>query len=226
MGALYRTTSGSGCGSRYGLPRFWSSQPPPRYRMLTQRTEEVSRLARELKVGDLVFTRVPAPLFMQVADVTASWTNHVGVVIDDNGTIAESRVPLSATTGLRSFVRRSAGGRIAVARLRRPLSHIERKRVMSAARRRTGILYDTGFNIRSRRQFCSRFAREVINEATGVQLGAVERFSELLRAQPDASLWFWKLWYFGRIPWDRETVTPASVLRSPALEIVFVGHAQ
>lgn len=162
---------------------------------------------------------------MQVAEATGTWTNHVGVVIDRAGTIAESRFPLSGTTSFRHFLRRSAGGRVAIGRLRRPLGEHEQERVGAAARRRTGILYDTGFNLESRRQFCSRYAREVVEEATGEVLGTVETFDDLLRARPHAPLWFWRLWYFGRIPWQRRTVTPVSVLRSPALAIAFDGHA-
>jgi len=30
-------------------------------------------------------------------------------------------------------------------------------------------------------------------------------------------------YFFGSIPWNRETVTPASLLRSPALRTVFDG---
>jgi Permuted papain-like amidase enzyme, YaeF/YiiX, C92 family len=182
-------------------------------------------LRAQCVVGDLVFIRVRTPLFMQVAEATGSWTNHVGVVIDNDGTIAESRFPLSGTTTLSRFVRQSAGGRVALARLRRPLQPAEQRRVAVAARRRTGVVYDTGFNLHSRRQFCSRYAREVIGEATGEQLGQVETFSDLLHAQPNAALWFWTLWYFGRIPWQRQTVTPASVLRSAAVELVFDGYA-
>lgn len=185
----------------------------------------VLNLQARIAIGDLIFIRVPTPLFMQVADATDSWTNHVGVVIDQAGTVAESRFPLSGTTTLTRFARRSAAGRIAVGRLRRALTTTEQARIVMAARRRLGVVYDTGFNLHSRRQFCSRYAREVIGEATSEQLGQVERFADLLRAQPNAPLWFWTLWYFGRIPWNRQTVTPASVLRSPAIELMFDGYA-
>ena len=90
-----------------------------------------------------------------------------------------------------------------------------------AAVRRMGTLYDTGFNVNSRRQFCSRFVREVIQEATDIQIGEVETFAMLLRRNSDPRLAFWRLWYFGRIPWQRCTVTPASLLRSPLMHIVF-----
>jgi hypothetical protein len=194
--------------------------------MLEGSGRTTQQLASQLSVGDLVFIRVPTPLFMQVAEATGSWTNHVGVVINEFGSIAESRVPISGRTTLRRFVRRSSGGRVAVARLRRRLAADEKREVAAAAERRSGILYDTGFDLHSRRQFCSRFAREVVRDATGIQIGTVQRFTELLEAEPEAPLWFWQLWYFGQIPWERETVTPASLLRCPVLEIVFDGAVE
>ena len=86
--------------------------------------------------------------------------------------------------------------------------------------RRIGVVYDTGFNLASHRQFCSRFVREVVRDATRIVLGDVETFDMLLRRNPDHPLGFWRIWYFGRIPWRRRTVTPASLLDSGALEVV------
>ncbi len=197
-----------------------------RYGMFTNQIRSLLQLLEQVHLGDLVFIRVPTPFFMQVADATGTWTNHVGVVIDEAGTVAESRFPLSGATTLKRFVGRSSRGRVAVMRLRRPLAPTERGRIAASARRRMGIVYDTGFNLHSRRQFCSRYAREVMAEATGEELGTIECLADLLRTRPEAPLWFWRLWYFGRIPWDRRTVTPASLLHSPALKTVFDGHAR
>jgi len=110
-----------------------------------------------------------------------------------------------------------------VARLQDPLDSRQRNRIAAAARRRSGVLYDTGFDLHSRRQFCSRYVREVLMEATGTAVGDVESFFSLLARNPDADLRFWRLWYFGRIPWSRQTVTPASLLASPRLRTVFDG---
>jgi len=90
-------------------------------------------------------------------------------------------------------------------------------------KRRLGRLYDTGFNLRSRRQFCSRFVREVLQESTGEVIGEVQTFRELLERSRGADLRLWNLWYFGRIPWDRATVTPESLYTSASLEVVFDG---
>lgn len=131
-----------------------------------------------LAVGDVIFTSVSAKPFREVAAATDSWANHVGIVLAIDGKeppIGESTVPFSRTTSLSKFIARSHNGRCAVARLKTDLSPDEQQRVVIAAKRRAGILYDTGFDLHSRRQFCSR---------------------------------------------ERATVTPASLLQSPALQIV------
>lgn len=183
----------------------------------------------ETTVGDLVFIRVPIRPFREVAAATGSWTNHVGIVVgtDDDGEalIGESTFPFSRTTKLSRFIARSEGGRVAVARLVDEPTDEQKNAIVDAARRRTGVFYDTGFNLSSSRQFCSRYVREVLREATGTEVGEVETFAQLLARRPGTGVGFWRLWYFGSIPWHRETVTPASVLASPALRLVFDGTA-
>jgi hypothetical protein len=177
----------------------------------------------ELAVGDLVFIRVPFKPFREVAAATGSWTNHVGVVVAVDGgvQVAESTLPLSRTTSLDRFIARSEGGRVAVRRLRTPLTPEQAARVVQAAAARQGVRYDTGFDLHSGGQFCSRFVHEVLRDATGQAVGEVQTFGQLLQRQPQAGLGFWRLWYFGRIPWQRQTVTPASVLASPLLATVY-----
>ncbi|MFL1491891.1 YebB family permuted papain-like enzyme [Pseudomonas antarctica] len=183
-----------------------------------------------LQIGDLVFIRVTARPFLEVASATNSWTNHVGIVVDNRGDeplIAESTFPFARTTPLTRFLQRSEHGRYAVARLTSALSDQHRSALVEAALRGMGTFYDTGFNISSRRQFCSRFVRDVIYEATDIQVGEVETFATLLQQNPDPRLVFWRCWYLGRIPWQRRTVTPASVLRSSQVHVIVdaPGHA-
>ena len=190
-------------------------------------TLAAASLGSKLAVGDVVFIRIGGPgPFREVAAATGSWTNHVGVVVDVAGEeplVAESAVPFSRITPLSRFVARSQGGHVAVRRLAFELTPLQRQSVVTAAHSRLGVLYDTGFDLHSHRQFCSRYVREVLLEATGHSVGEVETFATLLTRQPGAKLGFWRAWYFGRIPWQRETVTPASVLASAELRPVFDG---
>ena len=186
----------------------------------------INELAAQLNVGDLVFIRIPAVPFTKVARVTSSWTNHVGIVIDlsrSEPVIAESKFPLSGRTKLSRYIGRSEAGRIAVIRLNSVITRNQCEKMEAAVQKRIGILYDTGFNLRSPRQFCSRFVHEVLDEAMGIKVGEIEDFSTLLARNPRADIAFCRLWYFGRIPWQRETVTPASLLRSSSVHPVFDG---
>ena len=106
-----------------------------------------------------------------------------------------------------------------------PLTPEQQAKLRKAAEARNGILYDTGFNLHSHKQFCSRYVREVLNEATDINIGEVEKFSVLLMNNPNANQTFWKTWFFGGIPWNRETVTPASELQDKKMHVVFDGRA-
>ena len=187
-----------------------------------------SELATQLKVGDVVFIHVDALPFEKISEATRSWVNHVGIVVavgHGEPRIAEATIPLARTSRLSRFVARSDQGRVAVARPEPPLDTAQAAAVVAAARRRLGTAYDTGFNLHSHGQFCSRFVFEVLNEATGAQVGEVESFRTLFEKNPEAGLGFWRAWFGGNIPWQRETVTPASVYRSDKLRPVFDGHA-
>ncbi|MBY4801136.1 YebB family permuted papain-like enzyme [Burkholderia cepacia] len=180
-------------------------------------------LPAEPEIDDVVFIRVTVRPFLEVANATRSWTNHVGIVVgerDGEPLVAESTFPLSRVTTMSRFLARSDRGACVIARLKQPLDAEQRRRLVDAAMRRTGVVYDTGFNLASRRQFCSRFVREVVRDATQIVLGDVETFDTLLRRNPDHPLGFWRIWYLGRIPWQRRTVTPASLLESDALRVV------
>ncbi len=194
----------------------------------TTPTIAIETLAGRLEVGDVVFIRVDQKPFREIAATTGTWTNHVGIVVSAQGgevLIGESAFPWSRLTPLARLVARSKAGRIAVLRFVEPLSAEEKGRILAAATEQQGILYDTGFDLHSHREFCSRYVREVVLAASGRQLGEVETFRSLFAKHPDANLGFWRLWYFGRIPWDRETVTPASLYSSPRLAVVFDGVA-
>ncbi len=189
---------------------------------------ELSTLAQQLKVGDIIFIDVPALPFQKISIATACWSNHVGIVTGfRNGEpiISESRFPLSGATTLSSFISRSKGNRIMAKRLNMPLSSDHKKSINAAAKQRTGILYDTGFNMHSKRQFCSRFVQEVLHDATGTTLGTVESLETLFKNNPSTSLIFWRLWYFKGIPWQRLTITPASLLNCKSTSVVFNGTA-
>jgi cell wall-associated NlpC family hydrolase len=177
----------------------------------------------DLQVGDLVFIRVANFLYRRVADATRSWTSHVGMIDHRAGAewiVAESTVPWSRYGSLTRFLRRSQSGQHAIMRLKTPLDAAAQARLQAAARKRMGRWYHFGFDLDSRHQFCSKFVYEVYRDALGVSLGTIESFRELLTSNPNSPLTFWKVWFLGRIPWERRTITPSSQYASDLLQPV------
>lgn len=178
---------------------------------------------KKYETGDIVFTCIGAALFGQISTASQCWCNHVGIIIGHNGDdylVAESRVPLSTVTTLSSFIQRSAGKRYAIRRLQGGLTAEQKLAIMEQVPTRLNKLYHTGFKYNSSRQFCSKFVFDIYKEALCIPVGSVETFQQLLQSNPEAKLTFWKFWFLGSIPWERKTVTPASLWLHPDLELI------
>lgn len=176
-----------------------------------------------LQIGDIVFIRIANFLYRRVAEATQSWTSHVGMFAQRQGRewiVAESSVPRSRFCPLERFLDRSEAGQFAIKRLKDPLDAGVVERLQAGVRRRLGKWYHLGFKLDSPRQFCSKFVYEIYEEAMGVKIGSLESFRELLSKNPNTPLLFWKLWFCGWIPWNRRTITPASLYESELLETV------
>ena len=180
-----------------------------------------------LQEGDIIFSRIPNALYRRICAATGSPTSHVGIVFKDgqgSWCVAESKVPVVRYSTLENFIDRSAGRWHVVRRLQRPLDADAIAALRHECDKRIDTLYHTGFRYESRRMFCSKFVFDVFRAALGVEIGHLETFAELLQRQPGTALTFWKVWFFGRIPWQRVTVTPASQLADVRLRTVFESH--
>lgn len=180
-----------------------------------------------LRAGDIVFIRIDNFLYRRVAASTRSWISHVGILYDrlpdGEWRVAESAVPRCRLTTLSRFLKRSKNGHFSIKRLEGVWNGETLAKLRTAIDQRLGLWYDLGFNQRhARRQYCSKFVAEVVDEATGVRLGNEESFRELRERNPDYPVWFWYLWFFGRIPWSRVTLSPGSLYQAP--ELVLVGE--
>lgn len=181
----------------------------------------------ELEVGDIVFTSIGTEVFRQIASASKCWSNHVGMIIGHDGDdylVAESRIPLSTTTTLSRFIARSSEHRYSVRRLSTHLTEAQKQALVTQVFPRLNKFYHTGFKYDSSRQFCSKFVFDIYQSALSIRIGEIETFQELLTKNPNAKLKFWKLWFIGSIPWERTTVTPASLWHHPELSLVYRSH--
>jgi len=192
----------------------------PKNRIMSKLLDEIF-----IKPGDIIFLSIPNALYRRVAETTGSKASHVGIVFYDviNGwVVAESTIPCVKYTPLEEFFLSHTDNHwVAVRRLKTGLSSLQVQQLRMECDLRVGKLYHLGFCYNSPRQFCSKLVYDVYLVATGIKIGTLEPFSELLRRKQGTSLLFWRLWFFGAIPWSRTTVTPASQMESEMLETVF-----
>lgn len=176
-----------------------------------------------LQEGDILFISINSFLYKQVARGTGSWCSHVGFVVREQGEwfVMESAVPVVKRSPLRSFLSKTCEDQVAIRRLKSGVSSDQIDRLKAEAEKRLGTFYHLGFKYDSKRQFCSKFVHECFRDALDIKLGKVETLEVLLEQNPQASVGFWRAWYFGMIPWKRRTLTPASQLADDALETVF-----
>lgn len=184
-----------------------------------------------IEEGDIIFISINSFLYRQVAQGTGSWSSHVGFIVKDNNewVVLESAVPRVRRTPLRDFFNRTTNNQVSILRLKQRLTPAQITKLKKVANNRMGRFYHLGFKFESERQFCSKFVYLTFKEALGIELGKLQTLRELVEENPQASLNFWRCWYFGVIPWKRITITPASQLCDEQLETVFssvdaVGH--
>lgn len=188
-------------------------------------SEACSAAASVIAEGDLIFLDIPYILFRRVAEGTNSWTSHVGIVLKDEygaWVVAESTVPLSKKTPLCNYLRRSSDYTFEIKRLNRPLNALDIGKLRTTANAMLDRFYNLGFNFDSNLFFCSKFVY-LTYQSIGVEVGRVQTFRELMAENPKVSMTFWKLWFFGSVPWERRTVTPASQLNDSQFFSVLKG---
>lgn len=186
-------------------------------------SNELNQVMDALKPGDVVFINIKNYLYKQVAKMSMSWTSHVGIVCERDGelVVAESAVPKVTYCSVEKFVARSDKGMFAARRLKGGVTAEQLKNMDEVMESKMGKFYHLGFDYDSPRQYCSKFVYDVYKDGTGIELGQIETFNDLLEKNPNMSLWFWRLWFFGRLPLKRRAVTPASQYESDKLETVF-----
>ncbi len=194
------------------------SQPVPK-----EKACEIA--AAQLEEGDFIFLDIKSLVFKHIADLTNSWTSHVGIALkDEEGqwVVYESTTPRAKISSLCSYLERTDGGnRFAIRRLNRALSKNDLSDIKAYLTERLGIRYDYGFNFNSEKMFCSKLAYLAFKEVLDLEIGKKQSFEDLKEENPDADLRYVKIWFGGRIPWHRVTVTPHSQYIDNDMETVF-----
>lgn len=203
--------------------------------------------------GSAIFIGLDSDLYQNLARSTNSWVSHTGLLFKGNGdwVVIESKAPHgpSTPTPICDFIRRSAGYRFAITRVRAGLSTSQIHSLRDLAAKESRHEYDFSFDISNKKsQFCSKLTYSAYR-VIGLEFGKIQSLEQILDEyqgpeQDRQSLGcFWMAWtgaakivskhHLSIFDWNQLTITPASQyqqslagLADPRVPFVLVYDSQ
>jgi len=172
--------------------------------------------------GDIIFINNLNPVSREVARVCQTWATHIGIIFfeEDVWQVAESTFPFSRKITLQKFIDNSHGGQLEIYRVEN-LSYNDILELKKASNSYMRIPYDLCFNYDSKWLYCSKFVYLTYLNALKIKIGKVETFRDMIESNPNFNLAFWRLWYLGRIPWDKKCISISSIISNRILTKVY-----
>ena len=168
--------------------------------------------------GDLIFQSLPrTPLVNTIEGSTGSPYSHCGIIVRKNGewVVLEAIGPVRETS-MFSWIRRGRRSFFEVYRLK-PEFQQRIPEMVAAGRRFLGRPYDIRYRLDDEKIYCSELIWKAYREAGGGEMGSLTKFGDL-GWQPYESV---ILQIEGRVPLERDMITPCALAGAPQLEKIF-----
>lgn len=135
--------------------------------------------------------------------------------------VYESTVPQSRKVTLCRFLKKAKKWHYAILRPNFNVKFDDLADVRRLLEQRLGVSYDLGFDYESEKLFCSKMVYDVYRKVFDIEIGSIKTFQQIFEENPESSLSFWNIWFFGKIPWERRTVTPKDQFYDGDLFIIY-----
>ncbi len=179
--------------------------------------------ASPLKSGDLIFHKSQGPQAAAILEATGSSWSHVGIVFEDQGewVVAEASMPVRIVP-LKHFINRGKNKDYRIYRARN-LSATQILALRSAVEKELGKPYDLYFEWSDEAIYCSELVYKVFHAAAGIDLGTIQKFSDLKLNGPYVQkLIQQRLKNTGRhLNLDEAIVTPINQMRDSNLDLIY-----
>ena len=169
--------------------------------------------------GDLVFQSLPhLDLVDAIEGVSGSPLSHCGVVMRrDNRWVVVESIGYVHETPLWQWTLRGRGGRVEAYRLR-DITRMNPGRLQASLTTFMGRPYDFHYELGDDRIYCSELVYKAYDRALGLRLGRIEKLGDLNWKPFEA---FIRSMEDGKLPLEREMITPVALTQSPLMHRVF-----
>jgi len=171
------------------------------------------------ETGDIIAQRSTSLQSKFIEEVTHSSYTHMGIVVVkyDGAYVLEAVGPVKYTK-LNDWINRGYQGRYTVVRVNPDLG-IDLNGVVKDAERSLGKPYDFLFGQDDKKIYCSELVQKSFEEG-GIALGEWQEFSQFLKnSSPQVNSEIKRRW--GKVPDKQKVVTPASIINSPFVSVVY-----
>lgn len=181
----------------------------------------------ELHEGDLVFQQSQSAQAGAILEATGSPWSHVGILLKNEDSrrggewvVAEAGGKVQLTP-FAKFIRKGKDGLYRIYRAR-DLKPDQVPALYAAIQSMIGKPYDLYFEWSDQAIYCSELTYKALKAATGVDIGTVQKFSDLKLDGPLVQLMIWlRLTRTGRkLNPNEAIVTPISQMSDPRLDLI------
>ena len=185
--------------------------------------------AVDLKEGDIVFQESLSSQSKAIQLATKSKYSHMGIVLKKDGklSICEAGGTIKFTP-LSEWIRKGKDGKIVIKRLKyseQILVGEKIKQMYKSSEKYIGKKYDLYFEWSDERIYCSELVWKIYNEALGIEIGKLQKFSEfdLSNAVVKSKM---KERFGNKIPVNETVISPASMFDSDKLITIYSDFSE
>jgi hypothetical protein len=187
--------------------------------MLLMACANSARLESQLRDGDIIFHESRSSQSRPIQLATKSRYSHMGIVYRQNANwfVYEAVQPVKMTP-LHEWTKRGRDGHFVVKRLRNRavLTPPVLNKMRAAGEKFRGKPYDLYFEWDDRRMYCSELVWKIYKQATGIEIGELQRLREFDLSHP-AVREKMKERYGSRVPLNEAVISPAAMFESDKL---------
>ncbi len=180
-------------------------------------------LTTDLKDGDIIFQSSQSGQSLAVQLATKSTYSHVGLIyIMEGKTYVYEAVQPVKITPFNEWIKHGDGNHYVVKRLKnadKVLTPETLQKMKADGEKYLNKNYDLYFSWSDERIYCSELVWKMYKEATGIELGKLQKLKEFDLTHPVVQQKL-KERYGDHIPYEEEVISPAAIFESEELELV------
>ncbi len=185
---------------------------------------EIVDLQPSLQDGDIIFQTSTSNQSKAIQLATNSKYSHMGIIYkNDNKFFVYEAVQPVKLTPLKNWINRGNNGHFVIKRLKSSneiLTVEVLKKMKVVGQQFKGKNYDIYFEWSNDRIYCSELVWKMYKEATGLEIGKLEKLSDF-DLNSGVVKQIMKKRYGNSIPMNEKVISPASMFNSDKLETIF-----